>query len=92
MSKYELWIGEFVDFAGNKLPIRKLIITEEQLAIIEQFSSTRKDSELNTIYKLNDCEFSIMPVFKPNTDSQELPSDLKKAMDRLSKSFGLTKP
>lgn len=64
-NKYELWIGEYLDLESNiTKPKRTIIVTGEQLAIIEEFASTRKDSELNTIYKLNDCEFRIMPHFE----------------------------
>lgn len=62
MNKYEIHIGEMFDLATNsKKPKQTLIITDDQRAIIEQFASQRKDSELNTIYKLNECEFCIYP-------------------------------
>jgi len=62
--KYEIHIGEIFDLAtSSKKPKQTLIITQEQLAVIEQFASQRKDAELNTIYKLNDCEFKIYPSF-----------------------------
>ena len=63
MNKYEIHIGKALN--GNNLsetiPLRKIIITQEQLAVIEMFASLRKDAELNTIYKLNECEFRILP-------------------------------
>ena len=39
------------------IPLQKIIITQEQIEVIEMFASQRKDAELNTIYKLNECEF-----------------------------------
>lgn len=64
MDKYEIHIGEYYDLEEkvNK-PKQKLIITGEQLEAIETFASKRKDSELNTIYKINDCEFRVYPHF-----------------------------
>lgn len=62
--KYEIYIGEIFDLTTNsKRPKQKLIITEEQKAVIELFASQRKDADLNTIYKLNECEFCIYPHF-----------------------------
>lgn len=64
MTKYEIHIGEIFDLTTNaKKPKQTLIITQDQLAVIEQFAYKRKDAELNTIYKLNDCEFRIFPHF-----------------------------
>jgi hypothetical protein len=64
MNKYEIHIGEILDLTTNlKKPKHTLIITQDQLAIIEQFASQRKDAELNTIYKLNECEFRILLHF-----------------------------
>lgn len=63
-DKYEIHIGEIFDLATNsKRPERILIITEDQLTIIEQFANQRKDAELNIFYKLNECEFRIFPHF-----------------------------
>jgi len=64
MNKYEIHIGEIFDLTTNlKKPKQTLIITQDQLAVIEQFADQRKDAELNTIYKLNECEFRILPHF-----------------------------
>ncbi len=64
MEKYEIHIGECFDLLSNtKKPKQVLIITREQLAIIEHFANQRKDEELKTIYKLNDFEFTIIPHF-----------------------------
>lgn len=65
MKKYEIHIGEALN-ANNlieTIPLKKIIITQEQLAVIEMFASQRKDAELNTIYKLNECKFRIYPHF-----------------------------
>lgn len=66
MNKYEIHIGEILDLTTNsKKPKQILIITQEQLEVIEQFAYQRKDAELNTIYRLNECEFRIIPYFNP---------------------------
>lgn len=60
---YEIHIGETfnIDNASAKLPLKRIIITDEQFAILEAFASQRRDEHLNIIYKLNDCEFRIYP-------------------------------
>ena len=64
MEKYEIHIGEIYDLESQtKKPKQTMIITREQLAVIEHFADTKKDEELNTIYRLNQCEFKIMPHF-----------------------------
>lgn len=69
MNKYEIHIGEIFDLTTNsKKPKQTLIITQDQLAVIEQFADQRKDAELNTIYKLNECEFRIYPHFDFEAD------------------------
>jgi hypothetical protein len=55
--RYEIHIGKIF---GEK-PKQRIIITQAQLVIIERFAHTRKDENLNTIYKLNDVEFRILP-------------------------------
>ena len=45
-----------------------MIITREQFAVIEQFADTRKDEDLNTIYRLNQCEFKVIPHFSFEND------------------------
>ena len=65
MNKYEIHIGKALN-ANNlreTIPLQKIIITQEQIEVIEMFASQRKDAELNTIYKLNECEFRILPHF-----------------------------
>jgi hypothetical protein len=64
IMKYEIHIGEIFDLTTkSKKPKQILIITQDQLAVIEQFADQRKDAELNTIYRLNECEFRIFPHF-----------------------------
>jgi hypothetical protein len=64
MMNYEIHIGETFDISANsRKPKLVMIITEDQKLVIESFASQRKDSELNTVYKLNDCEFRIYPKF-----------------------------
>lgn len=48
---------------NSKKPKNTLIVTQDQLAVIEQFADQRKDAELNTIYRLNECEFRILLHF-----------------------------
>jgi hypothetical protein len=55
--KYEIHIGKKF---GEK-PKQKIIITQAQFIIIERFAHTRKDENLNIIYKLNDIEFKVVP-------------------------------
>ena len=65
MDKYEIHIGQVIDSESlMPRPKQVFIITRDQFAIIEQFASTRKDEELNTWYKLNDCEFRVWPHFE----------------------------
>jgi hypothetical protein len=62
MEQYEIHIGESIDLETNeKKPKRVMIITPDQLALIELFAHTRKDCELNTIYNINDVEFKVLP-------------------------------
>ena len=62
--KYEIQIGQIFDLdTKTTKPRQTIIITEEQLMVVEQFANVRMDAELRKIYKLNDCEFIIMPHF-----------------------------
>ena len=64
MGKYEIHIGEIFDLTTNtKRPKQILVVTQEQHDAIIHFADQRKDAELNTIYKLNECEFSIKPLY-----------------------------
>ena len=60
--KYEIHIGEAIDAKTLKtIPKYRMIITEEQKAVIDWFANIEMDSELNKSYKLNACEFTIHP-------------------------------
>lgn len=64
MEKYEIHIGEIFDLKKNTMiPKQILIVTQEQHEVILHFADQRKDAELNTIYKLNECEFRIKHLF-----------------------------
>lgn len=63
-QQYEIQIGEITELtSGIKTPKQIIVITRDQFEVIETFASTRKDEDLNTIYKLNDCEFKVLPKF-----------------------------
>ena len=69
MEKFEIHIGKIYDLESKtEKPKQTMIITREQFAVIEQFADTRKDEDLNTIYKLNQCEFKVMPHFSFRND------------------------
>ena len=64
MEKFEIHIGEIYDLRSKtKKPKQTMIITREQFSVIEQFADTRKDEDLNTIYRINQCEFKVLPHF-----------------------------
>ena len=68
MEKFEIHIGKIYDLESKtEKPKQTMIITRAQFAVIEQFADTRKDEDLNTIYKLNQCEFKVMPHFSFET-------------------------
>lgn len=72
MHDYVIKIGEAFDLEkGQKTSKQRIYITSAQLEIIELFASQRKDSDLNTIYKLNDCEFTINPWIRPDVNIAE---------------------
>ncbi len=57
-------IGEMYDIEkGHNAPKQMMYISTAQFQIIETFASTRKDEDLNTVYKLNDIEFKVTPYF-----------------------------
>ncbi len=51
-----------IDLNTNK-PISDplMVVTESELNVLKRFASTEKDSELNTIYTLNNVEFRVYP-------------------------------
>lgn len=62
--KYEIHIGKKIEFgSGKEMPNQIRLITEKEFELISLFASTRKDENLNTIYRLNDCEFSVITTF-----------------------------
>ena len=64
MEKFAIHIGKIYDLESKtEKPKQTMIITREQFALIEHFADTRKDEELNIIYKLNQCEFKVIPYF-----------------------------
>lgn len=65
MKYFEIHIGKVYDLESkNEKPKKIINITEEQLKIIERFADTRKDEDLNTIYKLNKVEFTVSPSLR----------------------------
>jgi len=62
MEKFEIHIGKCIDLKrGISKQERVITITESQFSLIEAFADTKKDKDLNTIYKLNECEFTVVP-------------------------------
>jgi hypothetical protein len=60
--KYEIQIGKA--FEANSLvavPEQRIEISEEQFEVIKTFANIRKDSKLNDVYILNDCQFRVVP-------------------------------
>lgn len=61
---YEIHLNPFWDMGSESMkPGQVIPITEDQFKIIELFSNTKKDENLNTIYTLNDASFQIFPKF-----------------------------
>lgn len=59
---YEIHIGQLWDLKLSRhVPKQLILITEDQKQIIEHFANVTKDSDLNNVYRINDCEFRIMP-------------------------------
>ena len=72
MDKYEIHIGEVIEHpSGQKRPKQIMKITDEQRQIIEAFADLRKDENLNTVYKINQCEFRIYPDFSSMGKSKQ---------------------
>lgn len=64
MEKFEIQIGKCIDLnTGLSKPKQVITITEDQFSLIEQFADIKKDKDLNTIYKLNECEFTVVSKF-----------------------------
>lgn len=65
---WEIHIGQVMQLTeqgSREIPRQVLIINDEVKSFIENFADTRKDEHLNTIYKINACEFTLHPCFKP---------------------------
>ncbi len=84
MSNYEIKIkADSFDLKSMVCVQQTIIITEEQLAIIDRFANTKKDSQLETIYTLNDCEFTVGPhIFVKVMDDETL-SATKEELDAI---------
>lgn len=60
--KYEIHIGRVYDPMDNSFKSEQVIIVnEDQLSILTHFANSRKDKHLNTVYKINECEFQVLP-------------------------------
>lgn len=61
---YEIHIGKVIDLqTGGMKPNQVITINEDQLELIKTFAYTSKDKDLNTLYRLNDCQFTVVPKF-----------------------------
>lgn len=63
--RYEIRIGKILVLNAGELkpePKHKIVISEDQFTLIKTFANITKDKELNEIYKLNDCEFTVVPT------------------------------
>ena len=59
---YELHIGQkLCTETITWVPKQVLVITDDQREIIELFASRRKDADLNTVYAINNIDFTIHP-------------------------------
>ena len=64
MEKFAIHIGKVYDLESKtEKPKLTMIITREQFALIELFADTRKDEDLDIVYRLNKCEFKVIPYF-----------------------------
>ena len=75
---YEIQIGEVIDLTtGWTLKPKQVItITEDQFDTIKMFANQRRGPDLNTIYRLNDCEFKVIPSLKVGNAKEKLSHDL----------------
>jgi hypothetical protein len=87
---YEIQIGKVIDLASGTLKPRRVIhITKEQFSIIEMFANQTKDIDLNTIYRLNDCEFKVIPSLEASNSQEKLSDDLTEFSNWLVYSYQL---
>ena len=62
---YCINIGSVYCLNENKtIQTRSFGITESQRELLLMFADVRKDKDLNSIYRINDCEFTITPFIK----------------------------
>ncbi len=62
MSIYEIYHANYFDL--QEIEIKSYLVDTinlAQLDILQRFADVRKDKNLNDIYKINDCEFVIIP-------------------------------
>jgi hypothetical protein len=59
---YKIEIGSVYDITEKKiLPSKVILITSDQFEVIRMFANTKIDEYLNTIYKINNVEFKVVP-------------------------------
>ena len=62
--KYEIHIGNAFNMDTKMQDSKfKIIITQEQFILIEQFSDIELDAELKRTYIINKCRFTVQPHF-----------------------------
>ena len=62
--KYEIHIGNAFNMDTKMQDAKfKIIITQEQLTVIEQFADIELDAELKRTYIINKCRFTVQPHF-----------------------------
>ena len=63
-DKYELHIGKAYNLETKMEDAKfKIIVTKEQMQVIEHFAYIEMDAELNKTYILNKCRFKVVPYF-----------------------------
>jgi|VirMetMinimDraft_7_1064189.scaffolds.fasta_scaffold55078_2 hypothetical protein len=63
-EKYELHIGKAYNLETKMEDAKfKIIVTKEQMQVIEHFADIEMDAELNKTYILNKCRFKVVPHF-----------------------------
>ena len=62
--KYEIHIGNAFNMDTKMQDSKfKIIITQEQFMLIEQFADIELDAELKRTYIINKCRFTVQPHF-----------------------------
>ena len=63
-DKYELHIGRAFNLETKMEDAKfKIIVTKEQMQVIEHFADIEMDAELNKTHILNKCRFKVVPHF-----------------------------